>query len=211
MFYVPKTKKGSPLFPYPFYFPKENRKILCPFLVSICTQYKLRLIIAGLSLLPFVLSFPCYSKTVHIETKKTTWKQYWTRIALVNDPELFQSKRRKDRIASVTRTAPVKLSQLPDSESFFKKMNLKKKKLFQSISTIKNWNVHFHSWDKEKKVLFLTGTFLRGSKTVFFKEWYFYGKQYSPQILIEDTKKFNKTDQDIVALLDFLQKRMMAK
>ena len=165
MFYVPKTKKGSPLFPYPFYFPKENRKILCPFLVSICTQYKLRLIIAGLSLLPFVLSFPCYSKNVHIETKKTTWKQYWTRIALVNDPELFQSKRRKDRIASVTRTAPVKLSQLPDSESFFKKMNLKKKKLFQSISTIKNWNPEFPQFPT-----FVAGIFMSNAGVVLSKE-----------------------------------------
>ena len=90
-------------------------------------------------------------------------------------------------------------------------MDLKKKKLTESISTIKNWNVDSHSYDKTKKVLLLKGTFLRGNKIVFFKEWYFYNKKYFFQLLIEDIRKFNETDKDIVSLLDFLQNRTIKK
>ena len=125
------------------------------FLLPVKKQYILRQILVGLSLLPLIFSFPCYSKSPpQKKVKKAKWEQYWTRITLIDDPELFQSKKRKDRLASVTRTDPVNLNQLPDSKQFFKKSELKKKNLFEAISTIASWKVHFHSWDKEKKVLF---------------------------------------------------------
>ena len=165
----------------------------------------------GLILSAFVLNFPCYSESIKTEIKKDTWKQYWSHIDLINDPELFQSKKRKDRLASVTQTDPINLSKLTDSEKLFKTWIFKKKKLTEFISTIKNWNVDSHSYDKTKKVLLLKGTLLRGNKIVFFKEWYFYNKKHFFQLLIEDTQKFNETDKDIVSLLDFLQNRMIKK
>ncbi len=90
-------------------------------------------------------------------------------------------------------------------------MGLKKKNFTESISTIKNWNIDSKSYNKTKKVFFLTGTFLKGNETIFFKEWYFYNKNHFFQLLIEDTQEFNETDQDIVSLLDFLQNRMIKK
>ena len=68
-----------------------------------------------------------------------------------------------------------------------------------------------HSWDEEKKILFLNGTFVRKNKTIFFKEWSFYSSQYSLQILMEDSQNFKKTDQDVVTLLHFLQNQIKKK
>ena len=115
---------------------RKNEKVSYPFLLSIERPYTLRLILVGLSLLSFVFSFPCYSKSTQKKEKKPTWEQYWTRITLIDNPELFSSKKRKDRLASVTQTDPVNLNQLPDSKQFFKKLDLKKKsflKLYQLL------------------------------------------------------------------------------
>ena len=115
-------------FPYSLsYFPRKNEKVLYTFLLPIDIQYILKPILIGLSLLSLVLSFPCYSKNTQKKVKKPTWEQHWTRITLIDDPELFQSKKREDRFASVTRTAPVDLNKLPDSKQFFKNLDLKKK------------------------------------------------------------------------------------
>ncbi len=83
----------------------------------------------GLIVLSLVLIVPCYSENIKTETKKDTWKQYWSRINLVDDPELFQSKKRKDKLASVTLADPISLSKLTDSEKLFKTWVSKKKTL----------------------------------------------------------------------------------
>ena len=118
--------------------PEENKTVLYPLLLPVDKQYTLKLILIVLSLLSLVFSFPCYSKSTQKKTLKPTWKQYWTHITLIEDPELFQSKKRKDRLASVTRTAPVNLNKLPDSKQFFKNLDLKKKSflsLYQLLQT----------------------------------------------------------------------------
>ena len=125
------------------YFPdflsssqRKNEKVLHSFLLPIKIQYIPRQILIDLSLLILIFSFPCYSKSIQKKEKKPTWEQYWTQITLIDDPKLFQSKKRKDRLVSVTQTDPVNLNQLPDSKQFFKKLDKKKKsflKLYQLL------------------------------------------------------------------------------
>ncbi|MDE0118612.1 MAG: hypothetical protein OXM55_01225 [Bdellovibrionales bacterium] len=94
------------------------------------------------------LSTPCYAK----KTKNAKWKTHWTRPIPMTDPELFQSKKRKDRLVSVTRTIPVNFNRFPDTESVFKYLIPKKKTFLESTPTISNWSIKKHSWDKEKNL-----------------------------------------------------------
>lgn len=129
------SKTKNRFFPYS-HSSRKNKTALASLLPAIDTQHTLRMILVSMSLFSLVFHFPCYSKMTQKKVKKTTWEHYWTRITFIDDPELFQSKKRKDRLASVTRTDPVNSNQLPDSKQFFKKLDLKKKgflKLYQLL------------------------------------------------------------------------------
>lgn len=160
--------------------------------------------------LVFILGYPYYAKSNQNKIEKANWKTHWTRPMTMTDLEIFQSKKRKERLVSVTRTTPVNVNKFSDPERVLQYLILKKK-IIESTPSISNYMVKDHSWDEEKKILFLNGTFVRKNKTIFFKEWSFYSSQYSLQILMEDSQNFKKTDQDVVTLLHFLQNQIKKK